>query len=115
MDLVSIIVSIEGIATAGTALSKAIYEFISSTPGASRKMGQIAGTIVDLSIILGEIRRVLRDGAELCDRKFLRRIKSATRRISKIHGEIHQLMDGIRGLTNFKWIIEYPQLANIFV
>ncbi|KAL6408842.1 hypothetical protein AUP68_07788 [Ilyonectria robusta] len=74
MDPVSIIASIAGIATAGTALSKAIYQFISSTRGASREMGQIAHTIVDLSIILGELRRVLRDGAELCNRKFLRRI-----------------------------------------
>ncbi|KAH8683993.1 hypothetical protein BGZ61DRAFT_455491 [Ilyonectria robusta] len=81
MDPVSIIASIAGIATAGTALSKAIYQFISSTRGASREMGQIAHTIVDLSIILRELRRVLRDGAELCNCKFLRRIKSVARRI----------------------------------
>ncbi|KAL6353620.1 hypothetical protein LRP88_14118 [Fusarium phalaenopsidis] len=110
MDSLSIIASITGIATAGTALSKAIYEFVSSTRGASREMLDIARTITDLSIILGELRRVLRDGSELCNRKYLRRIKSAMRRISRIHDEIHQLMNEARRFAAFKWRLKRSEV-----
>ncbi|KAH7274948.1 hypothetical protein B0J15DRAFT_473864 [Fusarium solani] len=110
MDPLSIIASITGIATAGTALSKAIYEFVSSTRGASREMLDIARTIGDLSIILGELRRVLRDGSELCNRKYLRRIKSAMRRISRIHDEIHELMNEARGFAAFKWRLKRSEV-----
>jgi hypothetical protein len=110
MDPLSIIASITGIATAGTALSKAIYEFVSSTRGASREMLDIARTIGDLSIILGELRRVLRDGSELCNRKYLRRIKSAMRRISRIHDEIHELMNEARGFAAFKWKLKRSEV-----
>lgn len=110
MDPLSIIASIAGIAAAGTALSKAIYEFVSTNRGASREMLDIARTIADLSIILGELRRVLRDGSELCNRKYLRRIKSATRRISRIHREIHQLMDDSRGFVSFKWRLKRSEV-----
>ncbi|KAH6962072.1 hypothetical protein BKA56DRAFT_499202 [Ilyonectria sp. MPI-CAGE-AT-0026] len=115
MDPLSIIASIVGIATTGAALSKTIYEFISSTRGASREMRQIARAIADLSIILGELHRVLRESAELYNRKFLRRIKSATKRISRIHGEIHKLMDGARGLTAFTWMLKRSEVHHKLV
>ncbi|RSL49419.1 hypothetical protein CEP54_012448 [Fusarium duplospermum] len=110
MDPLSISASMTSIATAGTALSKAIYEFFSSTRSASKEMLDIARTIADLSIILGELRRVLRDGSELCNHKYLRRIKSAMRRISRIHDEIRQLMDEARGFAGFKWRLKRSEI-----
>ncbi|KAF5559916.1 hypothetical protein FNAPI_4496 [Fusarium napiforme] len=103
MDPLSIMASIAGIATAGTSLSKAIYHFISSTRGASREMADIARSISDLSCILSELRRVLQESADICSRKLLCRIRSATRRISKIHDDIYGLMENIRGFQNFRW------------
>ncbi|RSL82859.1 hypothetical protein CEP51_004873 [Fusarium floridanum] len=110
MDPLAIIASIAGIAAAGTALSKSIYEFFSSSRSSSREMLDIARTIADLSIILGELRRVLRDGSELCNRKYLRRIKSAMRRISRFHDEIRQLMDEARGFGGFKWRLKRSEI-----
>ncbi|KAF4456691.1 protein-arginine deiminase type-3 [Fusarium austroafricanum] len=103
MDPLSIIASIAGIATAGTSLSKAIYHFISSTRGASREMVEIARSISDLSCILSELRRVLRESGELCSRRLLRRIKSAMKRISRIHDDIYKLMDNITSFQTLKW------------
>ncbi|CVL03401.1 uncharacterized protein FPRN_11754 [Fusarium proliferatum] len=110
MDPLSIIASIAGIATAGTSLSKAIYHFISSTRGASREMVDIARNISDLSCILSELRRVLQESADLCSRKLLRRIKSATRRISAIHDDIYALMDSIRGFQTFRWSLKRSEV-----
>lgn len=115
MDPLSIFASIVGIATAGAALSKTTYEFISSTRGASREMRQIARAIAELSIILGELHRVLRESAELYNRKFLRRINSATERISRIHGEIYKLMDGARGRTTFTWMLKRSEVHHKLV
>ncbi|KAF5722714.1 hypothetical protein FMUND_2591 [Fusarium mundagurra] len=110
MDPLSIIASIAGIATAGTSLSKAIYHFISSTRGASREMTDIARNISDLSCILSELRRVLQESADICSPKLLRRIKSATRRISRIHDDIYALMDSIRGFQTFKWSLKRSEV-----
>ncbi|KAI1037713.1 hypothetical protein LB503_009627 [Fusarium chuoi] len=110
MDPLSIIASIAGIATAGTSLSKAIYHFISSTRGASREMADIARNISDLSCILSELRRVLQDSADLCSRKLLRRIKSATRHISAIHDDIYALMDSIGGFQTFRWSLKRSEV-----
>ncbi|CCT72756.1 uncharacterized protein FFB20_05551 [Fusarium fujikuroi] len=110
MDPLSIIASIAGIVTTGTSLSKAIYHFISSTRGASREMVDIARNISDLSCILSELRRVLQESADLCSRKLLRRIKSATRRISAIHDDIYALMDSIRGFQTFRWSLKRSEV-----
>ncbi|KAJ3530579.1 hypothetical protein NM208_g9264 [Fusarium decemcellulare] len=110
MDPLSIIASIAGIATAGTELSKAIYKFISSTRGASKEMGEIARSINDLSIILKELRQVLKNGAELCSRRLLRRIKSAMKRISRIHDDIRQLINGMQTFATLKWSLKRSEV-----
>ncbi|KAF5694683.1 hypothetical protein FDENT_811 [Fusarium denticulatum] len=110
MDPLSIIASIAGIATAGTSFSKAIYHFISSTRGASREMADIARNISDLSCILSELRRVLQESADLCSRKLLHRIKSAARRISKIHHDIYGLMDSIRSFHTLRWSLKRSEI-----
>ncbi|KAF4461324.1 hypothetical protein FALBO_11883 [Fusarium albosuccineum] len=110
MDPLSIIASIAGIATAGTELSKAIYKFISLTRGSSKEMGEIARTINDLSIILRELRQVLKNGVELCSRRLLRRIKSAMKRISRIHDDIRQLINGMQTFTTFKWTLKRSEV-----
>ncbi|KAF4954322.1 hypothetical protein FGADI_5345 [Fusarium gaditjirri] len=110
MDPLSIIASIAGIATAGTSLSKAIYHFISTTRGASREMVEIARNISDLSCILSELRRVLQDSADLCSHKLLRRIKSATHRISAIHDDIHAIMESSKGFQTFRWSLKRSEV-----
>ncbi|KAF4502590.1 hypothetical protein FAGAP_1176 [Fusarium agapanthi] len=110
MDPLSIIASIAGIATAGTSLLRAIYHFISSTSGASREMADISRNISDLSCILAELRRVLQESADIFSRKLLRRIKSATRRISTIHDDMYALMDSIRGFQTFRWSLKRSEV-----
>ncbi|KAF4419923.1 hypothetical protein FACUT_11363 [Fusarium acutatum] len=110
MDPLSIIASIAGIATAGTSLSKVIYQFISSTRGASREIVDIARNISDLSYILSELRRVLQESADLCSRKLLRHIKSAMRRISAIHDDVDARMDSSKGFQIFRWSLKRSEV-----
>ncbi|KAK8091738.1 hypothetical protein PG997_002099 [Apiospora hydei] len=60
-----VIASIAGIAQAGTALSKAIYTLVYATRNAPKEVYDIARAVGDLSIILSELRRVLRDGKNI--------------------------------------------------
>lgn len=103
MDPLSLIASIAGISQAGASLSKAIYELISSARGAPKEVADIARGIADLSIILSELRRVLREGTSLYRRKLLRNIRSAMKRIAKIHGSISDLIDVGSGVGRLKW------------
>lgn len=103
MDPLSLIASIAGISQAGASLSKLIYELISSTRGAPREISEIARGIADLSVILRELRRVLRDGGSLFRPKLVRHIRSATKRIGAIHDEVGQLIDVGPGVARLKW------------
>ena len=103
MDPLSIISSIAGIATAGTAVAKAIYEVISSAREASRELSEIARSIANLSRILRELGRVLKNSDQIWNRKMLRCIKSTIRRISRIHDEIYELIHGTQGFASLKW------------
>ena len=103
MDPLSITASIVGIAAAGIAVAKTIYEVISSARGASRELSDIARSIANLSRILRELGRVLKECDQVWNRKMLRCIKSTMRRISKIHDEIYGMIRGIQGFASLKW------------
>jgi hypothetical protein len=104
MDPPSLLASIAGVSTAGVSLSKAIYDLISSLRGAPEELSNISRNISDLSLILAELRRVLRDGRKLYRRKLLRRVSSAIRRIKKIQETIHDLISEVGGLVRLKWL-----------
>lgn len=103
MDPLSLIASIAGISQAGASLSKAIYGLVSSARGAPKEVADIARGIADLSTILRELRRVLREGLSLYSRKLLRHIRSAMKRIAKVHGSISDLIDVGSGVGRLKW------------
>ncbi|KAI3319687.1 hypothetical protein HD806DRAFT_525351 [Xylariaceae sp. AK1471] len=104
MDPLSIIASIAGISTAGISLSLAIYDVVSSVRNAPREVSAIARGLSDLSFILRELRRVLKDGKDIYHRKLIRRVASAVKRVGRVQGEIEALLDGSGGLTRLKWI-----------
>ncbi|KAF6806252.1 hypothetical protein CSOJ01_08976 [Colletotrichum sojae] len=103
MDPLSLIAGIAGISQAGASLSKALYYLVSSTRGAPREVSDIARGIADLSVILRELRRVLRNGGSLFRPRLVRHIHSATRRIDSIHDELGRLIDVGSGVARLKW------------
>lgn len=104
MDPLSLLSGIAGVSMAGVSLSKAIYDLISSVRSTPKEISDIARGISDLSIILSELRRVLKDGKDLYRRRLLRRVSSATRRIERVHEDIRDLIYGVgEGLSRLKW------------
>lgn len=114
MDPLSIIAGIAGISQAGTSLSRAIYDVISSARGAPKEMHDIARGVSDLSIVLQELRRVLKEGREIYSRRLLRRVRSAGGRIGKIHTQIERLLDtGRGGIARLKWPFRKPKVTQL--
>ncbi|KAI1194988.1 hypothetical protein F5X97DRAFT_309570 [Nemania serpens] len=103
MDPLSVIASIAGISTAGVALSRAIYDAISSIRNAPKEVSSIAKGLCDLSVVLGELRRVLKDGQDVYRRKLIRRVASAMRRVGRVQSEIRELLDSTGTLAKLKW------------
>lgn len=113
MDPLSIIASIAGISQAGASLSREIYNLISSVRGAPKEISDIARGISDLSIILRELRKVLKEGRDVYSRKLLRRVGSSGRRIGKIHLQINQLLAIRNGIAQLKWFFRKSKVTQL--
>ncbi|KAJ2992982.1 hypothetical protein NUW58_g1982 [Xylaria curta] len=103
MDPLSVIASLAGISTAGLALSRAIYDRISSMRNAPTEMSGIAKSLCDLSFTLKELQRVLKDSQDIYKRKLIRRVASAVKRIGRVQREIELLISSTRGFAKLKW------------
>jgi hypothetical protein len=93
MDPLSVISGVAGVATAGAALSSALFQLIATIRDAPREMIDIAHSIRDLSSVLRELRRILRRGKGLFKDSLFRAVRSATNRIRGIHEDIDELLD----------------------
>ncbi|KAK8004509.1 GTP-binding protein [Apiospora arundinis] len=111
MDPLSVIASIAGISQAGVSLSRGIFNLLSALRHAPKEAYDVAKTISDLSIVLSELRRVLRDGRDIIKRKLLRRVASAMRRIRRIHEEIGTLIQVADGAARFLWAFRRSKCA----
>jgi hypothetical protein len=107
MDPLSIMSGVAGVATAGSMLSGALFNLISTIKGAPREMADIARGICDLTLVLRELRSVLREGKAIYRDRLLRAIQSAVRRIRKIHKDINGLIagdDGPSPVVRILWV-----------
>ncbi|KAK3376114.1 hypothetical protein B0T24DRAFT_215637 [Lasiosphaeria ovina] len=103
MDPLSVLSGIAGVAAAGAALSSALFEIIESVRDAPKDMVTIARSIMDLSLVLSEMRQVLKRGRRLYRDRLLRGILSTMRRIDGVHDEIHDLIAGDRRMARVLW------------
>ncbi len=113
MDPLSLLASIAGVATAGVQVSKAIYDMIFAIRGIPKEVSDIARGLSDLSLVLRELRRALKEGRELYRHKLLHRVGSAIRRIGQIHAEIRKMIAGMEGLAALKWLFLRARTAHL--
>lgn len=113
MDPFSIISGVAGISQAGASLSKLIYDIISGARNAPREAFDIARGVSDLSIILSELRRILKDGKDIYSRKLLRRVSSAMKRISRLHGLISAMLDVSNAAARLMWTFRRSKATSI--
>ncbi len=113
MDPLSLLASIAGVVTAGIQVSKAIYDLVSTTRGTPKEVSDVARGVSDLSIVLRELRRALKEGRELYRHKLLRRISSAIRRIGQIHAQIREMIVGVEGFASLKWLFRRAKTMHL--
>ena len=106
ISVVGLLASIAGVATAGVAISKALYVAFSSG-SIPKDLSDIARGITDLSRILRELSRTLQEGQKLYRRKLLRCIAPSVRRIKKLQGVILKLIEGGGAgvLSRLRWLL----------
>jgi hypothetical protein len=92
MDGLSIVAAIAGVASAGIRLSTALYDLIASIRDAPKAMKDVARGISDMSVVLYELRRILRKHGELFKRRLLSRLDSAAKRVRAVHGEVRSMI-----------------------
>src|SRR5688572_7734964 len=100
MDPFSILAGVAGIAAAGGHLSAAIFSLIVAIHDAPKEMKDMARGVSELSLVLRELRRVLKDGTGLYRPHLLRLVKASTRRIRGLLDEVQDLVDHSKGLKS---------------
>ncbi|KFX93803.1 hypothetical protein O988_06617 [Pseudogymnoascus sp. VKM F-3808] len=81
---------------------------------APKEMADIARGICDLTLVLRELRWVLREGQAIYRDRLLRAIQSAVRRIRKIHKDINGLIagdDGPSPVVRILWVFRKSKAA----
>lgn len=104
MDPLSIISGVTGVATACSALASTLYDFICTIRGAPQEMIDIARGIRELSVVLRELRGILKQGRHIFKNRLYMAITSSTERIADIHDKINGLLDPDGGgLARIMW------------
>ncbi|KAI1368164.1 hypothetical protein F5Y08DRAFT_335937 [Xylaria arbuscula] len=113
MDPLSVIASIAGVSTAGIALSRAIYDIVSSVRNAPKEASDIARGLCDLSLNLRELRRVLKAGQDICRRSLIKRVASSIKRVSRIQDEIEDLLDITGKGVRLRWLFRKSKIQGL--
>ncbi|KAI0428685.1 hypothetical protein F5Y09DRAFT_343398 [Xylaria sp. FL1042] len=113
MDPLSVIASIAGVSTAGISLSRAIYDIISTIRNAPKEVSDIARGLCDLSFILRELRRVLKDGQDIYRKRLIRHVASAIKRVGRVQSEIEELLDIRGGGTKLRWAFRKSKVTEL--
>ncbi|KAJ3580270.1 hypothetical protein NPX13_g303 [Xylaria arbuscula] len=113
MDPLSVIASIAGVSTAGIALSRAIYDIVSSVRNAPKEASDIARGLCDLSLNLRELRRVLKGGQDICRRSLIKRVASSIKRVSRIQDEIEDLLDITGKGVRLRWLFRKSKIQGL--
>ena len=104
LSIVAILAGIFKVVKTGTSLSKDLHHFFASIQNAPREILDIAARISDLSFILGELHDFLEKNKDLCKRRLLNIINSTMSRISAIHKDLKNLMDGHTAMQRLLWV-----------
>ncbi|KAF2676161.1 hypothetical protein K458DRAFT_397182 [Lentithecium fluviatile CBS 122367] len=87
----SVLASVAGIATAGVAISKMIYEIAHTVKHAPREVSEMAGELSLLSSVLRYLRSALAECIDVCKSRLIKDIRRTVSKIHNLHEEIKEL------------------------
>ncbi|KAH8885729.1 hypothetical protein GQ53DRAFT_828749 [Thozetella sp. PMI_491] len=111
LSAIGLLSGLAGIASAGASLSKALYDVASTIRGAPKEMEAVAQGIHDLSVVLDQMRRVLKEGKRMHKRRLRKGIHGVLCRIEDIHFEIRDMLSTESRLGRLKWVFRKPRIA----
>jgi hypothetical protein len=92
MEPASIIDGIAGIATAGIALSRALFDLAGGFEEAPAAVVEMAQSLSDASIASRELRRVMRRNKRLCRNRLIRAVDSLMGQVENVQDEIFDIV-----------------------
>lgn len=90
-DPLSVLASIAGVATAGLAISSALYDIAQNIKRAPREVSEMAKDLSLLSSILRQLRKAIQDNPAICRNRLIKDTKSIVKQIRKIYRDIRKL------------------------
>jgi hypothetical protein len=90
-DPLSVLASVAGVATAGVAISKMIYEIAHTVKHAPREVSDMAGELSLLSSVLRHLRGALADCIDVCKPRLIKDIRGTVSKIYDLHRQIKEL------------------------
>ncbi|RYO72156.1 hypothetical protein AA0113_g1472 [Alternaria arborescens] len=99
----SILASIAGVATAGVAISKMIYEIAHTVKHAPKEVSEMAGELSLLASVLRYLRSALAEYIDVCKSRLIKDIRGT---VSKIHGLHRQIKDLTKNSTSSFYRVE---------
>lgn len=113
MDPLSVLAGLAGVASAGASLSNALFNIVSTIRSAPEEMAEIARVVSDLSVVLRELRRVLKKGENLHRSRLLRQVRSVIYRIEDIHEEVRVTINDEAQLARLRWVFRKSRATSL--
>lgn len=105
-----VLASIAGGATAGLAISSALYDMAQRIKRAPKEVSEMAKGLSLLSLILRHLRKAMQDNQEICQDNLIKDIKGLLKRIRKLYQEVKNLTeDGSSSLVELKSYFKSPE------
>jgi hypothetical protein len=87
----SVLASVAGVATAGVAISKMIYEIVHTVKHAPKEVSEMAGELSLLSSVLRYLRSALSECVDVCKPRLIKDIRGTVSKIRGLHKQIKEL------------------------
>ena len=99
----SVLASVAGVATAGVAISKMIYEIAHTVKHAPKEVSEMAGELSLLSSVMRYLRSALAEYIDVCKPRLIKDIRGT---VSKIHDLHRQIKDVTKNSTSSFYRVE---------
>ncbi len=112
MDPLSIIASVAGIATAGAAVTSALYTLITTVRSAPKEMHDIAAEMTNLTSVLEYLNGIIAGGLRITKPRFLKVLEQVVRNIETTQNEIKAMIDSRTILRRLRWVVKAQGLIS---
>lgn len=113
-DPLSVLAGIAGVATAGLAISKMMYEIAHTVKHAPKEVSEMAGELTLLSSVLRHLRSAMAECIDMCKPRLIRDIRGTVSKIKDLHAKIKDLTkNSTRSFYRVELLFKSPKTKNL--